>query len=111
MSASKKRDQRERRRRWREKNPDYHRQYKLLSRYGLTEAEYQRMAEEQEHSCKICQRPAQLERHGKLHVDHLKGTKVVRGLLCNACNIAIGLLKENPRILAAAIEYLRVTAL
>jgi len=123
MSASEKR--REYLRKWRKKNPQYlertrrwraenraHlRAYNLLYRYGLTEAEYQKMAEGQEHCCKICQRPAQLEQHGKLHVDHLKGTKVVRGLLCRACNTAIGLFQEKPSVLAAAIEYLRVTAL
>ena len=124
MSASERRRTRKReyQQEWRKKNPDYHkrwwrqnthraRQYNLLKRYGLTEEDYQRMAEEQENCCKICQRPAQLEYHGKLHVDHLKGTKVVRGLLCGACNQGIGLFKENPRVLAAAIEYLRVTAL
>ena len=124
MSASERRRARKReyQQEWRKKNPNYHkqwwrqntqraRQYKLLHLYGLTEEEYQKMAKEQEYCCKICLRPAQLEHHGKLHVDHLKGTKVVRGLLCNGCNKGLGFFCENPRVLAAAIEYLRVTAL
>jgi hypothetical protein len=37
--------------------------------------------------------------------DHLTNTP--RGLLCNDCNAGLGFLKDNPSILASAIEYLQ----
>lgn len=92
---------------WHLKNPGQQRKYDLLFRYGLTEEIYQKMAEAQNHACKICQRPAQLEHHGRLHVDHIKGTRVVRGLLCSGCNKGLGLFQDSPAVLGAAIEYLR----
>ncbi len=39
-------------------------------------------------------------------VDHDHETNKVRGLLCNSCNKALGLFKDNPNILNQAINYL-----
>jgi hypothetical protein len=39
-------------------------------------------------------------------VDHIRGTKTVRGLLHNDCNRAIGLLRDNPALLRAAAFHL-----
>jgi hypothetical protein len=41
-----------------------------------------------------------------LHVDHHHRTGIVRGLLCTQCNVGIGMLKEDPQIMRAAIDYL-----
>ena len=54
---------------------------------------------------------------GSWHVDHEhvdgweemppeKRKLYVRGLLCNGCNIAIGLLQDSPYILRGAATYL-----
>lgn len=40
-------------------------------------------------------------------IDHDHSTDFVRGLLCNNCNSAIGLLKEDMNIINNAIKYLR----
>jgi len=40
-------------------------------------------------------------------VDHDHETGVIRGLLCNTCNVGIGMLKHDPRLLMAAIHYIR----
>ena len=42
-----------------------------------------------------------------LYVDHDLANGQVRSLLCNRCNVAIAFLKEDPRIVDAAAEYLR----
>jgi hypothetical protein len=39
--------------------------------------------------------------------DHNHKTKQRRGVLCDCCNRAIGLLKENNKTLKAAIQYLK----
>lgn len=37
--------------------------------------------------------------------DHCHATDVVRGLLCTGCNVAIGLLKDDPVLMLKAIAY------
>jgi NAD-dependent SIR2 family protein deacetylase len=73
----------------------------MMTRYGLSAAQFRALLEAQSHRCAIC--------HGKpetWHVDHDHETRVVRGLLCNDCNLGIGRLREDPDILRAAISYL-----
>ena len=45
----------------------------------------------------------------KLGVDHCHATELVRGVLCAACNTAIGLLGEDIGRLQAAMAYLQRT--
>jgi len=40
------------------------------------------------------------------HVDHDHDTGMVRGILCYHCNMAIGLLMDDPDIAKKATEYL-----
>lgn len=74
----------------------------LRFKYGLTEAEYLAMAEQQGGLCAICHRPPRKV----LHVDHCHKTGRVRGLLCHACNVGLGWLGDEPSRMRAAIEYL-----
>ena len=69
----------------------------------LTEDEYVAMLEAQGGVCAICKGKP---RRSRLAVDHIHGTDEVRGLLCNLCNPALGLFKDDPDRLKAAIEYL-----
>jgi hypothetical protein len=43
----------------------------------------------------------------KLALDHDHSTGKIRGLLCMACNTALGKFKDDTSILQRAIEYLR----
>lgn len=69
----------------------------------LTEDEYEAMLEAQGGVCAICK---EKPKGSRLSVDHVHGTDQVRGLLCNLCNPALGLFKDNPDRLKRAIEYL-----
>lgn len=88
---------------WRLNNPEKmaltKRKSMLKHKYGITLEEYQNLLTEQENKCAICKREIQL------CVDHDHVTGKTRGLLCHACNRAIGLLKENEEILINAINY------
>lgn len=55
--------------------------------------------------CAICKRPGK-----RLHVDHHHGKGHVRGLLCNACNRALGYFQDSDEILLNAAEYIKVNS-
>ena len=40
-------------------------------------------------------------------LDHDHKTRKVRGILCKPCNLALGYLRDNPRIAERAMLYLR----
>jgi hypothetical protein len=46
---------------------------------------------------------------GKLVVDHRHGVPVARGLICRACNSALGHVRESPEILSKLRDYLVVS--
>ena len=97
-------------REWRRSNPDKARNSDLKKLYGITLDEYNALLEKQSGVCAICRQSETMQIKGKtvkLAVDHCHGSGTVRGLLCTACNRAIGLLKHDKEILQAAIHYLK----
>lgn len=75
---------------------------RLIERkYGLTQADFDRLRDSQRGKCAICEWFTE-----KLVVDHCHATGRIRGLLCGKCNSGIGLLQDDPRILRAALNYL-----
>lgn len=94
------------------RRPDHkerHRDYTLRTVYGITLAEYTLMVQDQGGGCAICRKPASENNHGVLSVDHCHETGVVRGLLCNLCNTAIGKFHDDPSLLRKAAAYLEET--
>lgn len=75
-----------------------------LKAYGLTEASYQILLDQQNGRCAICLKLPTDNR--KLSVDHDHETGKVRGLLCNPCNGSLGLFKEDLGLLMKATLYL-----
>ena len=75
-------------------------------RTGCSAEEFAERLEQQRGLCAICGDDGG-ERG--LVADHCHQTEVVRGLLCNACNLGIGSLKDDPEILESAVTYLRAT--
>jgi hypothetical protein len=98
---------------WREANrekatrlaTDCHRRKK----FGIEPAEYDRMLEAQGGVCAICQGICGITRTGgrrALALDHNHATGAVRGILCSACNTALGMFGDSPDVLTRAIAYL-----
>jgi hypothetical protein len=81
------------------------RRRQLTKLYGITLEQYDALHEAQQGKCKICQNECGSGR--RLAVDHCHETGRVRGLLCVLCNTGIGKFRDNPALLAAAIEYLK----
>ena len=77
-----------------------------LKKYGLTPEDRARMLAEQNGRCGICQCEEGTHKY-RMHVDHNHVTNQVRGLLCHHCNTGIGFFRDDPRLLARAIKYLK----
>jgi hypothetical protein len=81
----------------------------LKRNYGITLNEYNEMLESQENRCAICQgdNPKGAKRANTFVVDHCHTTGKVRGLLCHACNRALGNFGDSIENLERAILYLK----
>ncbi len=75
-----------------------------LKKYDLTLEDYAWMEYHQGRFCKACRLPS--EEEDGLQVDHIHGTKIVRGLLCGPCNRTVGHAEESIPRLQAIIAYL-----
>lgn len=111
-------------RRKRERDPGYHKQWRLNNlekelvrsnnsayksrlkhEFGLTWEERQEMLEKQGFRCAICGK-SEADNKQRLAVDHNHVTGKIRGLLCKACNMALGGFRDDAEILYKAIKYL-----
>lgn len=79
-------------------------------KFGVTQDRYDAMLAEQAGVCAVCERVetdlSRSRRPKPLSVDHCHETGRVRGLLCSRCNIAIGLVGDDPNLLRKLIGYL-----
>ncbi len=99
---------------WRENHPEVLKQWRqkqgrlytqgshLLNRYGITKQEYANMLERQHYRCLGCQQDISKN----ATVDHNHTTGVVRGILCQTCNFALGSAKEDRATLRRLTAYL-----
>jgi hypothetical protein len=79
-------------------NKCYRREERLKQVYGLSLQDYEAMVPQQGGVRRICKTKP---------VDHCHASGRVRGLLCHPCNAALGFMRDDPVIAAAATEYLR----
>ncbi len=86
---------------------------KVCEARGITIEDYHKMVEKQNNKCAICHQ-YETRKNGKgngevlrLSIDHCHKTNKVRGLLCHACNTAIGKFKDNTINLYRAIRYIK----
>lgn len=85
------------------RDPEWARRHRLRKQFGLSAQDYEQMWDAQDGRCAICRRP---ENGRRLDVDHCHETGEVRGLLCNPCNQALGLLGEDTERIQAVLTYL-----
>jgi len=104
-------------RNWCKRNPERrfmrYLRARLKGKYGLTPETFNALLVKQDYRCAICggflevPTPTNRIRNGRsVVVDHIKGTKTVRGLLHNNCNRALGLFNDNATTLRFAAFYL-----
>lgn len=84
-------------------NPHKHREYHLRALYKISIPEFEAMRTAQDGCCAICREVFSRTPH----IDHDHKTGAVRGLLCGACNVGVGGLKDNPERMEAAAAYIR----
>lgn len=83
------------------------RKYALKAYYGITPQDYTDLLRAQGGRCAICGSSSPNDRRGHFHVDHCHTSKEIRGLLCQPCNMGLGLFKDSPEVLEKAIGYLK----
>jgi hypothetical protein len=83
-----------------------HKNNHLKRKYDITLDDYNKMLLEQDGKCYTCSVKAEDTQRKYLCVDHNHLTGEVRGLLCDLCNTALGLLKENQETIANLSKYL-----
>jgi hypothetical protein len=100
---------------WNLAHPDaknrHGRAHALRSQYDLEPEDYERLLSMQHGLCAICGKGEtcinpRTDKARRLAVDHVRGTKNVRGLLCFRCNSGIGSFGHEPSVLSKAIVYL-----
>lgn len=79
-------------------------------KYGISRENYLNMLQKQNYKCAICGNSDGGRSNSggsrRFAIDHSHDTGKVRGLLCDTCNRAIGMLKDDPEILEKAKQYL-----
>lgn len=86
------------------KNPKYKekaREWRLKFYYNLTPEQYSELLDLQGGICAICKKT-----NKDLVVDHDHSSGKIRGILCQNCNRALGLLKDNNTTIYDAAKYL-----
>jgi hypothetical protein len=93
----------------RKKFQDQDRKRRLRVDYGIDLETYNSMLAAQNGVCYVCRLPETRKARGvilPLAIDHCHKTGVVRKLLCQSCNTALGCVQEDTQRLRRMINYL-----
>ena len=87
----------------REVKKQYYRPHEFARRlFKLSDEEYFRLIEDTQGKCDGCKEPM----GRKVCIDHCHKTQKIRGVLCNRCNTALGLVDDSTEKLEKLIQYL-----
>lgn len=92
-------------REYNDKNRERVRLKVTLRKWGLTEGQYQGLFDAQDHKCALC--GAERREWRALAIDHDHATGLIRGLLCQDCNLGMGQFADDPDLMQKAVDYLR----
>lgn len=76
----------------------------LQKNYGITLNDFDQMIEKQGGVCPICEMTPTRSSHWAVHHDHLTG-KIV-AITCRECNVASGMLNDDPILLRRAARLI-----
>ena len=91
-----------------EKLSERYKRYHYLRKYKISREEIRKIAEFFGMKCGICLSEFRELGKGKpwMTVDHNHETGEIRGIICNRCNVGIGLFLENPIFMRNAALYI-----
>ena len=89
---------------WRKRDRDKRYANEIKRVYGISIEEYHIMCKLSDNKCWICEK---INKRRKLNIDHCHQTGKIRGVLCDECNKALGLINDNITTLFKMIKYLR----
>ena len=96
----------------RSQTKEYDLKLHMQRNYGMGFKEYEEMLFSQDGKCAICKaEPPKNQHKTRLNIDHCHTTGKIRGLLCDCCNRALGLMRDNKDLLQKAIQYLNQNSL
>ena len=84
----------------------YYKPHEYMRRkFNLSDEQYAAFMEND--NCQVCGQDIT----SKKCIDHCHITEKIRGVLCNNCNTALGLVEDNVQILSKLIQYLEQSKL
>jgi hypothetical protein len=96
------------RRVWRLNHKDKVKNTLLKRSYGITIDQFNKLIFDQKNSCGICNKSLNGKYPYKPTVDHIHNKiKKIRGILCQKCNSALGLFRDNPQTMLSAIKWIK----
>lgn len=86
-----------------EKRVVQRRDYHYRRNYGISFNDFSQMSDNVGNKCEVCEETPVV-------LDHCHTTGKVRGVLCNKCNQALGLMRDNEQFILGLVEYLKRTS-
>ncbi len=83
------------------------RRYNYKKKYGVTVEWYDNTLKAQKGKCAICGTEEVGFDRKHFCIDHCHKTGEVRGLLCIQCNLSLGYVKDDEKVLEKMISYLK----
>lgn len=90
--------------------PAWRQEHRLRQLYDMTTADFDRLYDSQQGRCRLCREPItktkteSTRRHACIDHDHI--THRVRGLLCQPCNMFLGMFESRQHLLPHIVAYL-----
>lgn len=90
------------------RDPEKFKEKSFLRKHGITIAQKAEILVEQGGTCAACKTTDPGGGRNAWHLDHNHATGTIRGVLCHGCNLALGMVKDNPTTLRALAGYVEL---